>query len=63
MSDVAIGAAQGAGNAAIAQQLSVAALKTANDAQKAEGQAAIELIQTAAAANPGPTGNTIDVRA
>lgn len=52
----------GATQTAVAQQLSTASVKTANDVQKTEGNAAVELIRLVAELSPGPTGNNVDIQ-
>jgi len=58
-------AVSGAGSAqAVSPQFQIAALKTANDSQKQQGEAAVNLIQQAIQASENAiTGNNIDVTA
>ncbi len=61
MVDSIASAATTASNLAVANQVTTSAAKTALDIQKQEGEAILNLIETASSVSSGNTGNIIDI--
>jgi hypothetical protein len=55
-----VGMAQGMNDARISSRLQIAMLKETNDIQKAQGEAILQLLNSAPAPS-GPKGNNVDI--